>query len=309
MASVTPAADAPSLCTVVGNPESNFWLFDKNDGWDLTHPSTPDGPTVHPRVQIQTTTAPVTIAPKKTALVIIDMQNLFLSSALWGKTRGEGHDAEDALLNDAIPAARKAGIQVMHVTWGISEQELDKIPPVLFRIFGFGEVNSAPPGPGKERGGQSGVGKDLGNVQLPDGSTVSAGRLLMRDQFNTALHDPLQQGFDKSQNDPLPHVRFHKNRLSGFWSGSTSCVKHLQEKGITTLLFAGVNTDQCVLASVQDASNIGFDTILLKDGCGTTSPDYTRKMVEFNCRKSWGFVSSCQALKDGVDNMTSSSLL
>lgn len=297
------SASAAGKKSTVGNPNSNFWLFDPKDGFDLTHPSSPDDGA--PRFQLQTTTAPVTIAPRKTALVIIDMQNLFLSSSLWGKTRGEGHDAEDALLDKAFPAARKAGIQVVHVTWGISEQELDVLPPVIFRIFGFWENQKVPPGSGREVRERDGVGEELGEVQLPDGSTVSAGRLLMRGQFNTDLHGPMQQSFDESQHTALPDVRFHKARLSGFWGGSIPLVEYLKEKGITTLLFGGVNTDQCVLASIQDAANLGFDTILLKDGSGTSSPDYARKMVEFNCRKSWGFVSSCQALMEGVSNLTS----
>lgn len=155
----------------------------------------------------------------------------------------------------------------------------------------------------KEVESDVGVGDDIGDIKLPNGTTVSAGRLLMRDQWNAALHDPLQHEFDKSQTTDLPDVRFHKSRLSGFWGGTTRCIEYLKEKGITTLLFSGVNTDQCVLASLQDACNLGFDTILLKDGCGTTSPEYATKMVEFNCRKSWGFVSSCQALENGMKRM------
>lgn len=95
-------------------------------------------------------------------------------------------------------------------------------------------------------------------------------------------------------------MRFHKARLSGLWGGSTTCLEFLKERGFKSLLFAGVNTDQCVLATIQDASNEGFDTILLKDDCGTTSPDFARQTAEYNCRKSWGFVSSCKALADGV---------
>jgi nicotinamidase-related amidase len=56
--------------------------------------------------------------------------------------------------------------------------------------------------------------------------------------------------------------------------------------GITTHLFASVNTDQYVLATVKDTSTNFFDTILLKDGCGTTSPEYARQMADFNCQKS-----------------------
>ncbi|KAK3359157.1 hypothetical protein B0T25DRAFT_532111, partial [Lasiosphaeria hispida] len=41
----------------------------------------------------------------------------------------------------------------------------------------------------------------------------------------------------------------NKNRVSGFWGGSTPVVEFLREEGITTLLFTGVNTDQCVFSS------------------------------------------------------------
>jgi nicotinamidase-related amidase len=44
----------------------------------------------------------MTISPQNSALVIIDMQNFFLSSAL-GHSEGEGIKAEQALLAFAIP--------------------------------------------------------------------------------------------------------------------------------------------------------------------------------------------------------------
>ena len=293
-----------SKISVVGNPKSKFWLFHLDHGSDLTHPSSPDQAPSGWRIKLPTTTMPVTVAPEKTALIIIDMQNIFLSPAMFGKVRGEGHEAEDTLLRTGIPAARNAGIQIVHVTWGISEEELDVLPPILFRAFGFSEAGKDhEPDGTKEVESDVGVGDDIGEVKLPNGSTISAGRLLMRDQWNSALHDPLQQEFDKSQTTTLPDVRFHKSRLSGFWGGTTRCMKYLKEKGIPTLLFAGVNTDRCVLASLQDACNMGFDTVLLKDGCGTNSPEYATEMVELNCRKSWGFVSSCQGLENGVKNM------
>jgi len=175
---------------------------------------------------------PVTIAPEKTALVIIDMQNLFLSPAIFGKVRGEGHEAEELLLSTRIPAARKAGIQIVDLTWGISDEELAVLPPVIFRAFGYYE-NGKPFGTGgsKEVKGDAGVGDDIGYVKLPNGSTIiAAGRLLMRDQWNTELHVPLQEDFNKSQKNALPDIRFHKARLSGFWGGSTPATEYLKKK-------------------------------------------------------------------------------
>lgn len=291
---------------VVGRDPSNFWLFNRRTGWDLTHPTNPSSPPIEKRVKLSTTTAPITIDPSKSALIIIDMQNYFLSSAM-GRARGEGHKAEAELLREGIPAARRAGIQIVYLTWGISDEELEVLPPVIFRIFGFNidtlnyEIEDSESGLEKESKGVGGIGEAIGNVTLSDGSIVEGGKLLMRDQWNTELHDPLKADFESSQKLSLPDLRFHKARLSGLWGGSTPCLEFLKQKGFKSLLFAGINTDQCVLATIQDASNQGFDTILLKDGCGTTSPDFARETAEYNCRKSWGFVSSCKTMADGVN--------
>ncbi|OAA77801.1 isochorismatase family protein [Akanthomyces lecanii RCEF 1005] len=103
------SASAPQSASpiVVGLPP-NFWLSSSSSGFDMTHPPTPTSPLVYPRLGLTTTNAAVTIAPHKTALVIIDMQNYFLSAAL-GRRRGEGHDAEDVLLKLGIPAAARLG--------------------------------------------------------------------------------------------------------------------------------------------------------------------------------------------------------
>jgi len=298
--------------TVVGNARNKFWLFNPETGFDLTHPPSPDGPAVIPHLKLLTTSTPVTIAPSKTALVIVDMQNYFLSGATgtWAR-HDQGHVVEDVLLSTAIPAARRANIQIIHLVWGISDEELPMLPPIIPRLcnFLYEESDEYRPGvvkPGyqKETKLEVDIGDDYGQVKLPNGSTVSAGRKLMRDQWNTALHKRLQKNFDDSQSTALPDVLFYKSRLSGFPSSSIPIVEFLKERNITTLLFGGINTDQCVLASLQDACSMGFDTILLRDGCATSSPEYATKMVEYNCRWAWGFVSTCKAFADGVESMT-----
>ncbi|ATY66720.1 isochorismatase family [Cordyceps militaris] len=316
-ASSAPAVRSSSS-VVVGSP-SNFWLFSHRHGFDMTHPATPDAPPVYPRLTLTTSNSPVTIAPAKTALVIIDMQNFFLSAAM-GRKRGEGHEAEAVLLEQGIPAAREAGIQVVWLTWGISEEAIKTLPPTVWRIFGWEIADDdqgfeVPAGADDqasgpfirvpERKSHGGIGSELGSVTLADGSVVDAGKMLLRDQWNTRLHGPLEEAFEAGQRAAVPDVRFHKERLSGLWGDAHSnhLETFLRKRGLQTLLFAGVNTDQCVLATVQDASSKGFDTVLLRDGCGTTSPEYARQMVDFNCQKSWGFISSCEALARGVKGM------
>jgi hypothetical protein len=71
---------------VIGS-SSNFWLHTPKSGFDLTHPATPDAASIYPRLSLDTTTAKVTIDPAKTALVLVDFQNFFLSPVL-GRPKG-----------------------------------------------------------------------------------------------------------------------------------------------------------------------------------------------------------------------------
>jgi len=262
------------------------------------------------------------------------MQNFFLAPEL-GRKIGAGHDAANALLKYAIPAARQAGIQVVWLSWGLTDEDLETMPPVLWRAFGFQvaavgqdfEVEddddmldsessesstnrTASSAAGKtlkrsERKTERGLGLPLGNVTLEDGTVVDAGRMLMADQWNTKLYGALESAQKEGLQAAVPDVSFRKTRVSGFWGGSTNIQKFLEGQGITTLLFTGVNTDQCVLGTLQDACTKSWDTILLKDGCGTTSPEYAKQAVEFNCQKNWGFLSSCESLAAGVENIIS----
>ena len=60
--------------------------------------------------------------------------------------------------------------------------------------------------------------------------------------------------------------------------------------------------------SLQDAYTKGWDCVLLSDACGTTSPNYARECIEFNCAKTWGFVTDVAALRSGVESMTGRNL-
>ena len=316
--------------------KNNFWLHSSVHGFDLTHPPTPTSLPIHPRLPLQTTTARVTIDPAKSALVIIDMQSFFLSPNLGRSKESNGMKACNNLLEKAIPACRRAGVRVIWLNWGLTHEEIEDMPPATLRAFGFeslphdmpvdGEkgretaiddhgVNgsateiaqrySLKPPFGKDPRLYRGLGSDLGPVEMDDGSSVEGGKLLMRDQWNSALFLPLenerQQGLGKKVE--REDVWIHKNRMSGLWGGETACSKYLESQGIKTLLFAGVNTDQCVGGTLQDAVTKGYDCLLLSDGCGTTSPDHSQECIEFNCSKTWGFALNCDDIVKGVDNI------
>ncbi|KAF2200898.1 Isochorismatase hydrolase [Delitschia confertaspora ATCC 74209] len=284
---------------------------------------------------IQTTTAPITVSPSKTALVIIDMQNFFLSES-FGRSKGPGHAATEKLINYAIPAARKAGIRIIWLNWGLTDEDMETMPPAIQRAFGFAtfaeddEAANADPfaaqdahvgadkfGNVKFEGGHvllengkdgriyKGLGAQCGSVKLhPSGETLDAGRLLMKDSWNAALYPPLDALYEEgSRLSTNPDVWIHKNRMSGMWGPSTPCQEYLEKEGIRTLFFTGVNTDQCVGGTFADAFSKGYDCILLGDGCGTTSPEFAQQCWESNAARTFGFLTGCVEFAKGVENM------
>jgi nicotinamidase-related amidase len=189
------------------------------------------------------------------------------------------------LKQQVIPACRKAGIPILWLGWGLTQQEIDGMPPAIVRGFSldnnFDDDRKMP-----------GFGEDIGPVKLANGATVEGGKVLMRDQWNLEIYPSLVEEMKPDD------MKVWKNRPSGFWGG-TEVDEALQSRGITTLIFAGCNTDQCVASSLMDVAWKNYDCVLLSDGTATTSPKFAQDAVEYNM-EGWGFLTTCQDLVDGV---------
>jgi nicotinamidase-related amidase len=85
-------------------------------------------------------------------------------------------------------------------------------------------------------------------------------------------------------------IHVDKYRMSGFWDTPLDSI--LRNLRVDTLLMTGVNTDQCVLATLIDAACLGYDVVLVTDACATTSPDYCRAATEYNTRQCFGFTAT-----------------
>jgi nicotinamidase-related amidase len=314
----TMASPSDETKTILGSP-NNFWLWSAKTGFDLSHPPTPDSEPIDTVLHLKCEISNVIIDPAKTALVIIDLQNYTLSSALRDDLIPDLFEAEKNLLEHGIPAARKAKIQVVWLNWGLTDEDLKTLPPGSIRSFGwesrsegsdygipFSKRNTASAEEfiqcGESRRSM-GLGDELGEVTLENGVTLDAGRALFKGTWNADLHEPLAAAFKESQSTQLPDVLFHKNRNSGMCEAMTACTKYLEERGLRTLLFCGMNTDQCVLSTLYDAQMKGFDCIMLNDGCATDSPAFTQQSSEWQACRDWGFLSSCKALEKATESL------
>jgi hypothetical protein len=232
---------------VIGTTAS-FWLYDSRDGFDLTHPKTAASPQLKPRAKIITTTLPITIHPPTSTLVIVDMQNFFLSPCLGRLPNSAGLMAQNQLLEHCIPAAREAGLRIVWLNWGLTDEDLTSMPPSTYRAFGFETVpaddfsvhhssannaaavdshgvNEIAPeislaardskelsSSGKNPRIYKGLGKNIGSVTTSDGTVVDGGRLLFRDCWNTALTPELDSAYRKGLSATVPDVWINKNR-------------------------------------------------------------------------------------------------
>lgn len=221
-------------------PPGSQWIYDKQTKtYDLTRSSSPSSPTL----KISTTYGPpstsVLLAPAKTALVIVDMQNFFLHPSCRSHPAGL---AAVAPLAATVRRCREVGVQVVWVNWGLTDADLASMPAGVLRGFESRMLISRPSRPNgeeeeEEEEEEFRLGVDLGGGK---GWTLCAGA------WNSAIFECLADVVN-DQGD----VFVDKNRMSGLWSEEQPLWKYLMGK--ETLLFAGVNTDQCVLGTLTDA--------------------------------------------------------
>ena len=105
--------------------------------------------------------------------------------------------------------------------------------------------------------------------------------MLQKDSWAAAVVDELEQ-------EPQD-IKVDKYRISGFWDTPLDSI--LRNLGTRTVLFSGVNTDQCVLHSLTDANFLGYGCVLVEDCCATTSPDFCTEATVWNVKKCFGFVT------------------
>ena len=212
----------------------------------------------------------LTVDAARSAMIVIDMQNDFCHPDGW--LAHIGVDVSPARkpikpLVKLLPALRKAGMPVIWVNWG-NRPDLLNLSPSLLHVY-------KPTGKG---------------VGLGDPLPKSKARVLQKDSWAAAVVDELK--IDKRD------IRVDKFRMSGFWDTPLDSI--LRNLKIDTLFFGGVNADQCVLCTLQDANFLGYDCVMLEDCSATTSPGFCWDATLYNVRQCFGFTAPSAALLKGL---------
>lgn len=206
----------------------------------------------------------------RTAMLVIDMQNDFCHPDGW--LAGIGVDIAPARqpiapLLSLLPALRDADIPVLWVNWGNRPDRLN-LSPSLLHVY-------------------NGDGRGIG---LGDPLPGNAAHVLEAGSWSAAIVDELRP-------DPRD-IMVDKFRMSGFWDTELDSI--LRNLGVQSLLFGGVNLDQCVLCTLQDANFLGYDCVLVEDCTATTSPEFCTAATLYNVRQCFGFTTRSAALRRGI---------
>jgi nicotinamidase-related amidase len=222
-------------------------------------------------VRASTTPRPVTVDAGsrfvtfdlvRSAIIVVDMQNDFCHPDGW-----LAHIGVDiaptrrpiAPLSNLLPRLRRANLPVIWLNWGNRPDRLN-LSPGLLHVY-------KPTGDG---------------VGLGDPLPSNGAKVLEFGSWAAAIVDELMI-------EP-GDIHVPKYRMSGFQDSVLDSI--LRNLNVTTLLFAGVNADQCVLCTLQDANFRGYDCILLEDCTATSSPDFCMQATIYNVRQCFGFVIS-----------------
>jgi nicotinamidase-related amidase len=228
---------------------------------DLRREAAPSAPlTLEARPQA------ITLDMARTAIVVVDMQNDFCHPQGWLASIGvEVSPARRPIgpLQRLLPWLRTAGCAVVWLNWG-NRPDRANLPPGVLHVYD-----------------SAGAGNGIGAPVHAGGSpTLQAG------SWSAAIVEELKPDPDD--------ICVDKYRMSGFFDSPLDSI--LRNLAVTTLLFAGVNVDQCVLATLSDAACIGYDVVLVEDCSATTSPQYCLDATIYNVAQCYGFVATSSAL-------------
>jgi nicotinamidase-related amidase len=140
--------------------------------------------------------------------------------------------------------------EVIWLNWGLAEHDMTTMPGGVQRGFMKDTIASTT----AEIRPWVGLG-----AELPE----NRGRCLFADTWNADIYPPLKKHVQPSD------IHCAKNRMSGLWNTEQPLWKVLEKEEKTTILYAGVNTDQCVLGTFVDGYNAGWNSVLIDDCCGT----------------------------------------
>lgn len=176
---------------------------------------------------------PLELDLDRTGLLVIDMQNDFCSAGGWADLAG-------------LDIRRTAGV-IPAVAAVLLAVRGAGLPVVFTREGHLPDLADCPPS--KRRKMQA--------TGLTYGQPAARGRLFIRTTWNNEIVEALAPAPGEPVVDKPGKGAFYATELEAILRG----------RGLETLIVCGVTTHVCVSSTMREASDRGFDCVLLADAC------------------------------------------
>ncbi|MFC1947465.1 cysteine hydrolase family protein [Chloroflexota bacterium] len=214
-------------------------------------------------VTIQAEPEPLEIDLKRTAIMVIDMQNAFVSEGGMFALSGKDMDyiAKTVQPNQRIiKAARDRGVKVVYAVHRITTDMKEIGPMSRFSLT-------------PER---------MKNHEVRNGS-------ILEGTWGTEIIDELK---------PLEDEMIIVKRRFGAFSG-TELDMMLRTFDIRYLIFTGVATNICVETSLREASQLQYLPVLVSDACAASDPSRQQSSID-NIKEIFGWVTTSDIVLEAL---------
>src|SRR5262249_32098669 len=219
----------------------------------------------HQEVQLEARPEPLMLAPARSAVIVVDLQNGHAAKGGYRDLRGRdisGADGVVANTNRILKAARAAGCTIILLQNGWE--------PGLRDAGGPDSPNWHKSNPLRFMRGRP----QLGDKVLTKGSWDFA----VCDTLSVAPGDLI-----------VP-----KTRYSGFTGTNLDLL--LRERDIRTLIVTGIASNVCVESTIRDAFFREFFCVFVEDATQQSGPSFIQDAVIYNVETFLGWVSTTEAV-------------
>ena len=204
---------------------------------------------------------PLQIDLARTAVIVVDMQNAFLSPG--GMFDEAGYDISGAPACIAGNARLLAALRAAGVT-------------IVYLKMSYNEDYSDSGGPGSPN-----YHKELG-LALMQARPEKWGTYVTQGTWDEEVVGDIT---------PQPgDIVVRKQRYSGF--AGTNLDMILKTHGIRYCLYTGVATNVCVETTLRDGFLLDYWPILVADACNNSGPEHNRLGTEWNVEHAFGWVTT-----------------
>ncbi len=216
---------------------------------------------------------PIDLDLRRTAAVVVDMQNSFASKGGMFDLAGHdisGADAAIAATGRVLAAARAASVPVVYLQMGFR--------PDLSNAGGL----ESPA-----------YHKELALILMRERPELD-GTLLVEDTWDWQIVDALTP----QAGDTV----IRKTRYDGFTR--TGLDAHLKALGVRNLLFTGIATNICVESTARHAFFLEYWPILIEDAVNHAGPEFNRQATLWAFENVFGWVTRSAEVLDAFEVRT-----